>query len=215
MEKGSINLDLDVKVTNMCLDCGHTMEKMSLCLNCRSTNLEYGVEVELYNICVAFGVLNLAIHQFKYVRVKNSLLSINVIMEKVLKDFISKYEDGDETILDIVKERKLEPIMKSLMNSKSTEEFIKGVEGENKSFEVDFINTEKSIEECNKLKKIFCQSPSSAHEFSVETLHHFKCFNETCNKWWSVGDWTPTDLITCPHCKSTGKLKPAKPLEGG
>lgn len=33
---------------------------------------------------------------------------------------------------------------------------------------------------------------------SLEHLYHFNC--SECKKWWSVGDWTPVDSLTCPHC---------------
>ena len=38
------------------------------------------------------------------------------------------------------------------------------------------------------------------HKYSKETLYHFNC--GMCSKWWSIGDWTPSALLTCPHCST-------------
>jgi len=36
------------------------------------------------------------------------------------------------------------------------------------------------------------------HKLSVETLYHFQCGQ--CKGWWTIGDWTPVDDLSCPHC---------------
>lgn len=34
--------------------------------------------------------------------------------------------------------------------------------------------------------------------YAIETLYHFHCDN--CSEWWSIGDWSPVQTMTCPHC---------------
>jgi hypothetical protein len=36
------------------------------------------------------------------------------------------------------------------------------------------------------------------HKYSIETLYHFQCGH--CKKWWTIGDWTPVDILICPNC---------------
>lgn len=35
-------------------------------------------------------------------------------------------------------------------------------------------------------------------EYSVEKLYHFSCSN--CSQWWTIGDYTRSRDMTCPHC---------------
>jgi rRNA maturation endonuclease Nob1 len=35
-------------------------------------------------------------------------------------------------------------------------------------------------------------------KISIEKLFHFNC--PDCQKWWAIGDWTPTEFMFCPHC---------------
>lgn len=45
-------------------------------------------------------------------------------------------------------------------------------------------------------------------KFSLEKLYHFSCGE--CNKWFSIGDWTPNADMTCPHC---GVKQSVEPIE--
>lgn len=52
---------------------------------------------------------------------------------------------------------------------------------------------------------------TEAHEFSVETLHHFKCHK--CAGWWTIGDWKPAPMIYCPHCGTRAVVQEIKAVE--
>ena len=54
------------------------------------------------------------------------------------------------------------------------------------------------------------------HKSSVETLNHFQCGH--CENWWTIGDWSPVDTLSCPHCRQVGvidKLMPNAELTVG
>lgn len=42
------------------------------------------------------------------------------------------------------------------------------------------------------------------HQYSIEILYHFRCC--VCDKWWTIGDWTPVDALSCPHCSQVGEI---------
>jgi DNA-directed RNA polymerase subunit RPC12/RpoP len=66
-------------------------------------------------------------------------------------------------------------------------------------------------DELEKRFKELHEKTSSFHEYSVEKLYHFKC--GFCGLWWSIGDWKPRDLITCPHCTHKAFLKELLPVK--
>jgi len=42
-------------------------------------------------------------------------------------------------------------------------------------------------------------------EYTEERLVHFLC--DLCEKWWSIGDWKDTVIMSCPHCGIRQKVR--------